>query len=101
MPMPNRVSLLPLSWEITPSHHQGAHTMRRRIFFLGCLLGLTGLALDSAGQDKKPDKKPGVFTSAAEAGPDFKVQGEYEGEVTGKGKFGAQVFALGDGKFDV
>jgi hypothetical protein len=60
--------------------------------------------VSSAGavQDKNdPPKQPDVFTNPAEACPDFKVQDGYEGEVTGKGKFGAQVVALGSGKFDV
>lgn len=41
-----------------------------------------------------------AFTSAAEAGPDFAFQGEYVGKV-GNELWGAQVVALGDGKFDV
>lgn len=41
-----------------------------------------------------------AFTTAAEAGPDFAVQGEYLGS-TGQHQWGVQVVALGEGKFDV
>ena len=52
------------------------------------------LALALAVQDKKPDKV--WFDDAEKAGADYKIQGEYKG-----GGWGAQVVALGDGKFDV
>ncbi len=45
------------------------------------------------------DKEQGI-TDSAKAGPDFAVQGEYIGKVNGQAQ-GAQVIALGDGKFDL
>jgi hypothetical protein len=75
-----------------------------RLFLRALLLASLCLIVSSADavQEKKdPPKQPDVFTNPADAGPDFKVQGEYEGEIEGKGKFGAQVVALGSGKFDV
>ncbi len=69
------------------------------IVVLGTLvLGLTGGAIFAAD-------KPGsdTFTDAAKAGPDFAVQGEYQGEIKeGEAKkVGAQVIALGDHKFEM
>lgn len=63
------------------------------------LIWVIGFASESArAQGKKPDPRT-EFLEPEKAGPDFAVQGEYEGEVAGKGKLGAQVIAHGDGKF--
>jgi hypothetical protein len=53
----------------------------------------------SAGKNKSKKIKD-VAVNADEAGPDFLVQGEYEGKF-GEEKFGAQVVARGSGRFDV
>ena len=46
------------------------------------------------------DKKSKTFTDAKKAGQDYEVQGEYVAEIENM-KIGAQVIALGDGKFDL
>jgi hypothetical protein len=68
---------------------------------LGALGVALALGLAGPGAAFQEKKKPEAFTDAEKAGHDFKVQGEYAGEVKGKGMLGAQVVALGEGKFDV
>jgi hypothetical protein len=77
-----------------------------------CWLCLLLLAAPLAAQEKKEAKKPQppkdknkyAVTSAAEAGPDYWLQGEYGGAagVPGWGyrSVGLQIVALGEGRFD-
>jgi len=56
------------------------------------------VALTTASVSLAADDGIEIFTDPAKAGPDFQIQGEYESE---NGEWGAQIIALGDGKFDV
>jgi hypothetical protein len=58
------------------------------------------LALIPVGAEEPKGKKKEVWTDPADSTipADFKIQGEYVGELTGGGKIGAQVIALGDGQ---
>lgn len=66
--------------------------MLRKVLALALVAGLTFPLLAQKGE---------AFIDPAKAGPDFTIQGEYAGQVEGKTPLGAQVVALGDGKFDV
>ena len=67
------------------------------VFWTMLIAGVLGGSVSVAQVKKTPD----LTTAFAASDPDFKIQGEYEGEVAGKGKYGAQVVAKGNGKFDV
>ncbi len=71
----------------------------KRNWWIG-LIVVAGVVIPLPGkaQDKK---EPDLTTGLAASDPDFKVQGEYVGDGPAKGKYGAQVVALGGGKFDV
>lgn len=69
----------------------------KRILLLTPILAAALTALPAVGQDKK---KAETYTDPKKVDEDYAIQGEYVGEVQGE-KVGAQVVALGDGKFDV
>jgi hypothetical protein len=67
--------------------------------FSHSLFGLA-VALSTASTALAADGQGDVFTDPAKAGADYAVQGEYQGKVgEEETKVGAQVIALGDGKF--
>jgi hypothetical protein len=67
----------------------------------GLLVGAGALAVaDDKPKDKADKKPPIVAIDAAHAGPDFAIQGEYDGKL-GEHKIGIQVIAEGDGQFAI
>jgi hypothetical protein len=81
--------------------------MKRSLCGAGLCLLFLGVVLSAQSQEKKKASKKKsnpAYTSEKEAGPDFAIQGEYTGDVDIKGEkrpVGAQVIALGDGKFRI
>src|SRR5947209_2043626 len=95
------------SMRLAPHRGRAAPAPRRQAPFQGAPmrkwlpagLGLAILLALFVRCEAFQGRKQEVYTDPQAAGPDFAVQGEYVGEVTGKGKLGAQVIADGDGKF--
>jgi hypothetical protein len=74
----------------------------KTVLALGLSLGMCGVTFvgQSRAADapaKKAENK--TFLTVEEAGPDFKIQGEYGEAVAGKAKFGVQVIALANDEF--
>ena len=70
-----------------------------RCILLTASLIIVMLALLSGGPAVQGQNPKDQITDPEKAGPDFLVQGEYEGTVAGKDKLAAQVIAKGNGKF--
>jgi hypothetical protein len=72
--------------------------MMKPLTIVICLLLSSGVLINSAAAQ---DKNPKVAITEKQAGPDFKIQGEYSGTLDDKekNKLGIQVIALGNGKF--
>ncbi len=64
-------------------------------WFVIVSLGVLAIAFESNAQNTKKS-----YLDPANAGPDFQVQGEYVGKIGTETLLGAQVIALGSGKFD-
>ncbi len=67
------------------------------VLAVGVVVGL----LTGDGRPADPKNPAGVWTNPGDPTlpPDFKIQGEYAGELKGGGKLGCQVIALGKGAF--
>jgi hypothetical protein len=67
----------------------------KKCLFVACLVAV----LPAFAADPPKKAEPKAFTDPDQAGPDFKIQGEYIGATPDGQKIGAQVIAEGDGKF--
>src|SRR5689334_8884091 len=74
----------------------GGSIMRCILLTASLITVLLALLGGPAVQGQNPKDQ---ITDPEKAGPDFAIQGEYEGTVAGKDKLGAQVVAKGNGKF--
>ena len=66
------------------------------------LVLLMVMVLSAGAEPQQTAASPAAVTDAAQAGPDFAVQGDWVGTAPYKGKdvkYGVQIIALGDGKF--
>ncbi len=72
--------------------------LRRGLKLLSLGTALLAASWVAAAENNHP-----TYTDPAQAGPDFEVQGEYKGSLgdSEKHPWGAQVIALGDGKFEL
>ena len=73
---------------------------RRSVIVMGLLAVTSAYAADPKSPPKKAEESKAhqTFTDPEKAGNDYKLQGEYVG-TAGSTKWGAQVIAMGDGKF--
>jgi len=71
------------------------------VLALGLSLGMTcsAFAADPPKPAAEKKKEMPTFLTVEDAGPDYKIQGEYGAAEAGKAKFGVQVIALADDKF--
>jgi Domain of Unknown Function (DUF1080) len=76
--------------------------MKTPALFAALILSLPALAADPpkpAANPKPPEKPKPTYLTIEQAGPDFKIQGEYGSPQAGDSKYGVQVIALGDDNF--